>query len=85
MNSTPKPIEEKVSEILLTADSSTAFTLHQALTITKLFSLTGSMEPLTAKSIHVIIQSKKMKCITYKQNEVYNVIHNDRTGEVLTR
>ena len=44
--------------------------------------LTGSTDPITVKCIGVIIQRKKMKFLLYQNNEVYDEIYHDLTGEV---
>ena len=64
--STTNPIYSKVLGILFIVRLAPAYNLHQAMTTTNLFSLIGSMVPLTAKYIRMIPRTKKMKCILLK-------------------
>ena len=67
MASTPNIMEAKFSRILLKALIMHDSTLHQAPTIKNFFTLKGSMYPITAKFIHVIIQTKYNKVYTVQK------------------
>ena len=73
MTSNTNPMEEKVSKILFVSQSSPNSALCQDLTVINSFTLTSSIDPITADCIFVISQ---------KNNEVYNFLCHNYVGKV---